>query len=249
MWDFRSIKTFSSALFGKSKSRMFCSIEHSITGDIVICQSHAFSKFAEAGSMAPSEILGLFMAIMCKWDDNPSKECAGAREKNTYEKSFFLDNSVLHRYCVPAGTIRSPCAYRIVFNKNRMGEGKKEYCIFSVKKLCSRYLTTDKVHNNRECYLHAGIPDQAALERKAAEAEDRKRKREYDNSELRDLREEVDRLRKKSLIEPSREYHYGGVPTGLMPPPESTPYGSYYYYAPPPGIIPPSYPCPEPPSS
>ena len=88
MWDFRTINRYREALFDqRRKSRIFCSIKHSITGDIVACQSHAFSRFVEAGSMKESEILGLFMAIMYNWDVTDSKECP-EREENTYEKSF-----------------------------------------------------------------------------------------------------------------------------------------------------------------
>ena len=250
MWDFKTINRYREALFDKKRqSRSFCSIKHSITGDIVVCQSHAFSRFVEAGSMTESEILGLFMAIMYMWDESPSKECPGSRGSNTYEKSFFLDNSVLQRYCVPTGTIHSPCGYRVVFNEDRMGGGKKEYSIFCIKKLGSRNLTTERVHNNRGCYLHAGIPDELALARKAEEAEGRKRKREREDesSEIRDLRNEVDRLRKRNHPETGHEYHYGAPPPPLH---ESVPPGSYVYYAPPPGVLPPpAYPRVEPPAN
>ncbi len=259
MWDLRSINRYREALFDKKRqSRSFCSIKHSITGDIVVCQSHAFSRFVEAGSMTESEILGLFMAIMYMWDESPSKECPGSRESNTYEKSFFIGNSVLQRYCVPTGTVSAPCGYRVVFNKTRLGEGKREYCIFCIKKVGSRDLSTDKVHNHRSCYLHGGIPDQLALARKAAEDEERKRKREYESSEIRDLRNEVDRLRKRNRPETGHEYHYGAPapphPAPPLPPPlplhESVPAGSYVYYAPPPGVLPPpNYPRPEPPAN
>ena len=250
MWDFKTINRYREALFDKKRqSRSFCSIKHSITGDIVVCQSHAFSRFVEAGSMTESEILGLFMAIMYMWDESPSKKCHGSRGSNTYEKSFFLGKSVLQRYCVPTGTIHSPCGYRVVFNEGRMGEGKMEYCIFCIKKLGSRDLTTERVHNNRGCYLHAGIPDELALARKAEEAEGRKRKREREDesSEIMDLRNEVDRLRKRNRPETGHEYHYGAPPLPLH---ESVPHGSYVYYAPPPGILPPpNYPRPEPPAN
>ena len=225
MWDFKTINRYREALFDKKRqSRSFCSI----TGDIVVCQSHAFSRFVEAGYMTESEILGLFMSIMYMWDESPSKECPGSRGSNTYEKSFFLDNSVLQRYCVPTGTIHSPCGYRVVFNEDRMGGGKKEYSIFCIKKLGSRNLTTERVHNNRGCYLHAGIPDELALARKAEEAEGRKRKRERED-------------------ETGHEYHYGAPPPPLH---ESVPPGSYVYYAPPPGVLPPpAYPRVEPPAN
>ena len=165
------------------------------------------------------------------------KRCTGATDSNTYEKSFFLSKSVLQRYCVPQGSIHAPCGYRIVFNKSRMGEGKREYCIFCIKKLCSRDLTTDRVHNDRDCYRHAGIPDERAIARREAE----KRKRDDETSEIRDLRQEVIRLRKRNQPESFHDYHYGAP----SPPSDSVPRGSYVYY-PPPGVLPPpTYPHPD----
>ena len=101
MWDFKTINRYREALFDKKRqSRPFCSIKHSITGDIVVCQSHAFSRFVEAGSMTESEILGLFMSIMYIWDESPSKECPGSRGSNTYEKSFvwIINNENLENF-------------------------------------------------------------------------------------------------------------------------------------------------------
>lgn len=232
MWDFKTIERFAGALRDTTrKNRTFCSIKHSINEDIVVFKNHAFSKFIDGKVMTESELLCLFMAIMYVWDDAPGKKCEGSRNPDTYEKSFFLNKDIFQKYCIPFGTNYNPCGYRVVYNKIRLGEGKREYSVFCVKKLGSRDLTTERVHNNKGCYIHAGIPDEHVLARK----ESRKLQKDNENSEIRDLREEVIRLRKRSRIE--SEYHYGPP----QPPLPADSHGPYAYYHPH-GSIPPSYP-------
>jgi len=238
MWDFTTTRRFIGSLLDKRKDRTFCSINHSITGDMVSLKAHGLSKFIEAGKMSESELLWLFMAIMSVWDDTPSKKCEGSRDQDTYEKSFFLNRTIFENYCIPYGTNYNPCGYQIVYNKIRQGEGKREYSIFCVKKLSSRDLRSSRVHNHKGCYLHAGIPDERALIRKQAE----KRQHEERHSEINDLREEVNRLRKRNCIMTGHEYPYGAPP----PPVDSVARGSYVYYAHPQGVLPPpTYPHPD----